>query len=304
MHLPSASWGQIKTQIKLNWIWLSSRADQVLCTPLDALSGAHVSGDQICLRLKNNSRFQHLPLDDPIWCLNYQKQPADQTDSSGAGQPPTQAATPASKKDQDWHKQLITQLCAACKDGYLYLEYLWSVYSASGFPMGSWSDADPKFSTFLLIWLLMSAASYRFVYRWLSKHRGFRWHGAAEDAIGSTTTALPRIFLWVCRQPSGHSFWVSLQLETNITQSDLVCLWVCSADLFLIRLCSFAVFGFSFTHFHFHRWVHFLENSPPAQIPSAVVRVPVSVWYLQIRTSVASNLIWSSGLCGNDCTRQ
>lgn len=77
-----------------------------------------------------------------------------------------------------------------------------------------------------------------------------------------------------------------------------------------VLICSFgtyrlAVFFFSPIYI-FHRRVIFDSNSSPAQIPPMVARVPVSVWYLEIRTSKVSHLIWSStlrsGLCGKDCS--
>lgn len=40
-----------------------------------------------------------------------------------------------------------------------------------------------------------------------------------------------------------------------------------------------------------YRRVIFDSNSSPAQIPPMVAHIPVSVWYLEIRTSKVSHLI-------------
>lgn len=63
-----------------------------------------------------------------------------------------------------------------------------------------------------------------------------------------------------------------------------------------IGVSPFCTSWFSFSLIPFHGWVSSRWKPSPAQIPSVVVRVPVSVWYLEIRTSIVSNLIWSSML--------
>lgn len=83
-------------------------------------------------------------------------------------------------KGPDWHKQLITQLCAACKDRYLYIRYLWSVCSILVFPVGSWSDTDPKFSTFLLIILTPDVCSFLSV-RLSMQSKAYRHNNAGRE---------------------------------------------------------------------------------------------------------------------------
>lgn len=132
-------------------------------------------------------------------------------------------------KGPDWHKQLITQLCA---QSYIFLHIVFIVclFSSCGFVIGhrpeildSFGHFAPAICCFLSVCLSM-----------LPKCSGpIMWARSRGQANGLNMTVVPHIILWACQQASEHSFCVSLQLEADVTRSDLMCLRVLSAYLFL-----------------------------------------------------------------------
>lgn len=122
---------------------------------------------------------------------------------------------------------------------FLHIVFIVCLFSSCGVVIGhrpeildSFGHFAPAICCFLSVCLSM-----------LPKCSGpIMWARSRGQANGLNMTVVPHIILWACQQASEHSFCVSLQLEANVTRSDLMCLRVLSACLFLRDCDRLAVF--------------------------------------------------------------